>query len=300
MIVKTSLDPQFVSQLQSLELKAKCIVEGFLSGLHKSPYHGFSVEFTEYRPYIPGEGIRYLDWKQYAKSDRLVIREYEENTNLKACLLLDTSASMAYASGNNISKFQYAVLLAASLSYLLLHQRDATGLFCRDSEGRRQFVHPRSSRGQLFRILGLLQKAGVWGKEPLAPDIHRVAERMGRKGLVVILSDLMEDPEPLLTGVKHLRYLGHEVIVFYVLDPSENAFDFAQNVLFEDMETSDHLQLNPLRIAAEYREKLLEHSGLLSREFLKQKVDFEPVVTSQPFDKALKAFLQKRSQIHYA
>ncbi len=294
-----ALDPHFVSRLNSLDLQAKMIVEGYFAGLHKSPYHGFSVEFSEYRPYLPGESVRHLDWKKFAKSDRYVVREFEDDTNLKAHLLLDASGSMGFTSGRHPSKLRYGVLLASALAYLLLHQRDAIGASLLGPI-RKTLIPPRTTRGQLQRVLALFHNAKAGAGEPAGSALSALADKLGRKGLVVILSDFLEDLEAFLRGFRHLRYLGQDVIVFHLLDPLEDRFDLRSPSTFQDLETTQRIAFDPLRVRKEYLSALKSHREALESECRKIRVDLNTVTTDSPFDKALTAFLQKRSGLRYA
>jgi len=211
------LDPQTVSQLGSMELIARLVVEGFIAGLHRSPFHGFSVEFSEYRPYGPGESTARIDWKAYARSDRHYVKLYEEETNLRATILLDGSRSMDFSGApGRVSKHRYAKLLAAGLSWLLVHQQDAVGLMTFDEKIRR-LLPARSVRGHLYDILLTLEQSEPGGLTDLGEILHRAAERVKRRGLVILISDLLDEPERVLAGLKHFRHRGHEVPVFHVL-----------------------------------------------------------------------------------
>lgn len=287
------LKPELVTRLRSLDLQARFVVEGYLAGLHKSPYHGFSTEFSEYRPYISGESIRHLDWKKYAKSDRFVVRQYEDNTNLKACLFLDSSASMAFGSNPSFNKFEYGRLLAASLSYLLIHQRDAVGLAFMQGETR-QFLAPKATSSHLLQLLLLLQHSKPQGKADLAGLAHGLGDKMGRRGLMVIISDLLEPVDTLLNAVKRLCYSGHEVIVFHLQDPLEMKFDFNQAFLFEDMETMDQLLLDPRKIQKAYKREYQNRCSVLRKGFLEQRAEYFSVDITDSFERALTAFIQKR------
>ncbi len=293
------LDPHFVSRLKSLDLKAKTIVEGYFAGLHRSPYHGFSVEFSQYRPYIPGEPVRHLDWKKFAKSDRYVVREFEDDTNLKAHLLLDVSGSMGFASADGISKLHYGVMLGAALAYLLVRQRDAVGA---SLLGPRQkvLIPPRTTKSHLLRVLALLQNAEAQADEPAGTALSALADKLGKKGLVVILSDFLEDLDAFLTGLRHLRYQEHDVIVFHLLDPLESRFDLASPSTFHDLETGERIAFDPARVRKEYLRTMAAHSETLQSECRKMRVDLCPITTDSSFDKALTAFLQKRASLRYA
>jgi len=230
------LTPELVGRLGRLDLVARLVVEGFLTGQHRSPYHGFSAEFAEYRQYIAGESVANIDWRVYAKSDRHYLKVFTEETNLRATLLVDCSASMDFkGDARRPSKKQYASYLAAALSYLLLRQNDAVGLVTFD-ESPLAMVPARSMRRQLFQLLKILDDLPVGRATDVGEVLHRVAERIKRRGLVVLFSDLMDNPEHIMAGLKHFRHRGHEVLVFQILDPVEISLDFAGEVEFEALE----------------------------------------------------------------
>ncbi|MDF1544028.1 MAG: DUF58 domain-containing protein [bacterium] len=290
------LDPEIVSKLKGMEMRARMVVEGFITGLHKSPYHGFSVEFAEHRQYMPGDNIRDIDWKVYAKSDRFYIKQYEEETNLKAHLLLDCSKSMAYQSGDRISKFDYAGLLSGALSYMLFRQRDAVGLVSFD-EKIRSYVPPRSKQGHLHVLLQEIARQSPSEATDISTALHEMAERIKRRGLVIMLSDLLDDAEKIISGLKHFRYNGHEVIVFHILDPRERDFAFPREALFKDMETGEELTTLPYQIKKEYAAQVREFSDKIATACRQTNVDYHLIDTSTPFDKALLAFLSKRERL---
>ena len=294
----TLLAPEAVSRLGRLDLIARAVVEGFLVGLHRSPYHGFSVEFAEYRQYIPGEPTTNLDWRVYAKTDKHYLKVFAEETNLRATLLVDCSASMSYGSGSGApTKAEYARMLAASLSYLLLRQNDAVGLVLFD-EKPLAAVPERTVRRQLFRLLKELDRMPVGAGTDLGPVLHRVAERIPRRGLVVLFSDLMDDPAAILSGLKHFRHRGHEVLVFQILDPREVDLGFARETEFVDLEDpSRRLRLEPAHVRAAYRERFAGWRDELRRACRRQRVDLVELTTDQPFDQALLAYLNKRRRL---
>ncbi|OQX89000.1 DUF58 domain-containing protein [candidate division KSB1 bacterium 4484_87] len=290
------LNPEVVSRLKNMQLRARLIVEGFISGLHRSPYHGFSVEFSDYRPYMPGDEIRHIDWKAYGKTDRFYIKQFEEETNLKAYILLDISASMAYAS-DKISKLEYASYLAAALSYLMIEQRDAVGLISFD-EKIQHYLAPRSVRSYLTQILSVLENIKSTQKTNIAATLHTMAERINRRGLIILLSDLLDEPEQVLSGLKHFRHRGHEVIVFQILDPREVDFDFKRRALFRDLETGDKMSTQPWHIRAEYQRLMRDFVQHYRRECRNHLIDFVTLNTAQDFNRALLEFLIKRKKLH--
>jgi len=292
------LDPGIVSRLGSLDLKARLVVEGFISGLHKSPFHGFSVEFVEHRPYMPGDPLRNVDWKVYAKSDRFYVKQYEDETNLRAYLLLDHSASMGFRSKDAaVSKFEYAQTLAAALSYLLLGQQDAVGLLPFAGEVG-SFVPPRGSRSHLEALLREIDRVRPAGKTALGPTLHSLAERARRRGLVVLFSDLMADPTEVLGGIRHFRHRRHEVIVFHLLDPAEWSFDFKDASTFVDVETGEEVSLEPWQFHTTYRKAVRSWSERYQRECGEQQVDYVRLTTDTPYDVALLRYLEKRRRLY--
>lgn len=289
------LSPQFLSKLSRMEMKARLVVEGFLIGLHRSPYHGFSVEFAEHRQYMPGDPIRDIDWKVYAKTDRYYIKEYEEETNLKAYILLDASASMGYNS-NGVSKLEYGSYLAAALGYLMLKQKDAVGLAIFD-EGMRSYLPPRSARSHLHDLLKDLVRVKPSRTTQVSSTFHQMAERIKRKGLVVIISDLFSEPEDILMGLKHFRYKKNEVIVFHILDPMEKSFAYQREAIFVDMETKEEVLTQPWQIRGEYQREIRDLVQLYKNHCGESRIEYVSMDTSVPLDYALFAYLQKRKRL---
>lgn len=289
------LQPEVISKLSNLELKARLVVEGFIIGLHRSPYHGFSVEFAEHRQYMAGDPIRNIDWKIFAKSDRYYVKEFEEETNLKAYILLDASASMGYTS-SKISKLEYSRYLAASLTYLMLKQRDSVGLLVFD-EGIRRYIPPKAARSHLNIILKELDSAEASEKTDVGGAFHELAERIKRRGLIIVISDLFDEPDRLLVGLKHFRHKKHEVIVFHVLDPYEKDFSYSREAKFIDMETGEEILTNPWQVRGSYKERLGNFITDFRRECRESMIDYFPIDTSVSFDKALFAYLGKRSKL---
>ena len=291
------LSPDIVSKLKGMELKARMVVEGFIAGMHKSPYHGFSVEFAEHRQYMPGDSIRDIDWKVYAKSDRFYIKQYEEETNLKAYILLDCSASMGYSSDpSQHNKFDYALTLAASLSYMMIKQRDAVGLVS-FADKINQYIPPRSAGGHLHQLLQLFANLKTASTTDLALPLHEMAERIKRRGLVIIISDLFDEPQRIISGIKHFRHRNHEVILFQILDPREKDFGFSGEAVFEDMETGEKITTLPWQIRKDYMKQFDKTVSLIGSECRQARVDYHILDSSTPFDKALYAFLAKRERL---
>ena len=291
------LDPVVVSRLGSMELKARLIVEGFISGMHRSPYHGFSVEFAEYRQYMQGDNIKNLDWKVFGKTDRYYLKVYEEETNLGATILVDKSGSMGFSSQDGgLDKLTYANLLAASLSYLLIRQQDAVSV-CLFDDQIRELTPRRSVRKHLFYLLAALDKAKPGARTRISPTLHSIAERVKRRGLVVLISDLMDDADEVLMGLKHFRHRKHEVLVFHVLDPRELDLDYHDEVEFRDMETDKRIRVEPAFIKKEYSERVREWIRRLNRGCKEHQIDYNQLTTTTPFDQALTAFLNKRDRM---
>jgi len=295
--IQKYLQPEVVSTIKNLELIAKFIVEGFLVGLHKSPYHGFSVEFSEHRQYMPGDNIRDIDWKVYGRTNRFYIKQYEEETNLKAYLILDISGSMGYAS-KKISKIQYATYLAAALSYLLIKQRDAVGLATFSNKIYR-FLPPKSTSGYLQFILKELNEIKLGRQSTnVSETLHELAEKIKRRGLIILLTEfLYEDPEKILQGLKHFRHYDHEILVFNILDPQDKFFDFKQDVTFVDMETGEKVKTQPFFLRERYRRHIDDFYNNLQKECLNFQIDFQNIITDEPFDKALIRYMLKRKKM---
>jgi uncharacterized protein (DUF58 family) len=293
---KNLLDPSFISKLNSLELKARLVVEGFMVGLHKSPYHGFSVEFSEHRAYMQGDNLKDVDWKVFGKTEKYFIKQYEEETNLRSYLFLDTSNSMVYSSGNNISKLDYSLTLAAALSYMIIHQQDAVSLTLY-SEKINKFLPPKSSRAYLQEILKQLANATASDKTNTAGSLNETAEKIKRRGLVVIISDFFDDINSVLKALKHFRYKNNEVIVFQILDPIEKSFSFGKDAIFKDLETGEELTTQPYQIQKAYREAMGEFVNKIKSECLNSNIDYNLIETSDPYDKALLRYLQKREKL---
>jgi len=291
------LDPAIVARLAHLDVRARLVVEGFIAGMHRSPFHGFSVEFAEHRPYMPGDPLKNLDWKVLAKSDRYLIKQYTEETNLRAHLLVDLSGSMGFMSKRaSLSKLEYARSLAAALAYLMIHQQDAVGAMLFADRPLR-YVPPRSVRSHLDVVLKTLAEGEPAGRTKLGPALHELAERIKRRGLVVLLSDLLDSPADVLSGLQHFRHRNHEVIVFHILDPDEIDFPFTDASTFVDMESGAQLTTEPWEIAARYRERLEAWRNRYSRACREHLVDYVPLDTRTPFDRALLAYLEKRATL---
>jgi uncharacterized protein (DUF58 family) len=289
------LQPDVVSRLAGMDLVARLVVEGFITGLHRSPYHGFSAEFSEYRPYQSGEAIKNIDWRIWGRTDRFYVKQFQEETNLKSYLLLDASASMNYSSGK-ISKLQYAIYLASALSYLMLLQRDAVGLVTFD-EKIRTYLPPRSVSSYLHVLLHEMGELVTKGETDISGIFNVLAERINRRGLILIFSDLLDDQDSVLTSLKHFRHQKHEVIVFHILDPMEKHLNFGSDALFVDMESGESLHADPRQLGENYRHSVDHFIDRYKRESRANKIDYVPICTDQPFDGALFSYLTRRKTI---
>lgn len=294
---KNYLDPVIISKLNSLEIKAKLVVEGFMVGLHKSPYHGFSVEFSQHRPYIQGDNFKDVDWKVYGKTEKFFIKQYEEETNLKCHVLLDVSRSMEFSSEKNISKIEYSKTLAAALSYLMLKQQDAVGLALY-SDKIHQYYTPKVSKIYFQQMLKSLAEIVPTNKTNTSTCLNEVAEKINKRGLVIIISDFFDDINSILTSLKHFRYKNNEVIVFQILDPVEKNFAFDRDSIFKDLETEEEMTTQPHQIQKAYIEAMQEFTGKIKSECLNSKIEYNLITTDTPFDKALFSYIQKRSKLH--
>jgi uncharacterized protein (DUF58 family) len=291
-----SFDPTALARYGGLALVARTLVEGYLTGVHKSPYKGYSVEFAEHRQYYPGDEIRHLDWRVLAKTDRFYIKEYEEETNLKAYLLVDASGSMAYR-GKGRGKFEYAQHVAACLAYLMLHQLDAVGLVTHDTRVR-QLLPPRANAKHLLHVLQALEHTAPGGETALAPIWHELAvHHIKRRGMVVILSDCFDDLDHLTLALRHFRHRKHEVILFHVLAPEEIEFPFRRLTQFQDLEVPpDRLLVDPARLRREYLERFGTFCQQLRDRARGMGVDYHLLRTDEPVDRALGIYLSRRQR----
>ena len=289
------LTPDIISRLNNLSLKARFVVEGFIVGLHKSPYHGFSVEFSEHRAYGAGDEIRHVDWKLWGKTDRFFIKQFEEETNLKSYLLVDQSLSMTYKS-KNMTKLEYTQILAASLGYLMLKQQDAVGLTLFDDRIRVN-IPARSKRSHLNIILSQMQNIIAGPETTIAPVLHKTAEAIKKRGLIILISDLFDDPDKVLSGLQHFRYKGHEVIVFHVLDPQELTLDFTQRTRFRDMESGEEIVTDPWHIQLDYQKSMEQFCDYIKSNCRQKNIDYVQLSTDLPLDMALSEYLIKRKRI---
>ncbi len=286
------IDPVSLMRIKSMELRAKVIVEGFWKGIHRSPYHGFSVEFTEYRQYTFGDDPRYIDWRLYARSDRFYIKKFEDETNLRCHLLIDHSRSMAYGSGG-YTKSQYAGTLAATLAYFLFTQGDAVGLTTFDDQLREYFA-PRNRPGYLRRLMLALEASPEGSATDLGPPLRHVAGMLTRRSLIVLISDLLTSIDRLEPDLGYLCAGGHDVVVFHVLDPAELNFDFDSPALFQDIETGRNMYINPSDAQTNYKHMLNKHLAKAKSICQNLGIDYHLFPTDLPLDLALLDFLQDR------
>jgi len=289
------LDPETISKIENLSLVARLVVEGFVIGLHRSPYHGFSVEFAEHRPYMPGDEVKHIDWKLYGKTDRFYVKQFEEETNLKAYLILDASNSMDFGSGE-VSKLQYGSYLGAALTYLMLQQQDAVGLTIFD-RGIRSIVPPSSRPSYLNIILGQMQDLETRRDTDIATTLHELADRVKRRGLVILISDLLDDPDHVINGLKHFRHKKHEVLVFHVLDHQELSLEYDRQVELTDLESGERMTTEPRLIRESYREEMERFVEYYRQQCLSNHIDYIQLTTDQPFNLALSEYLTKRQRL---
>ncbi len=288
------LNPQTLASLEGLDLQARMIVEGYVAGMHPSPFHGFSVEFAEHREYVPGDDIRHVDWKVWSKTDKLYLKQYEEETNLLLYLLLDTSESMSYASGQNVSKLKYAQFIAASLAYMVLQQQDSVGLAIFDDMVRRH-LKPAGQPTHLKELLHVMDTTPAREKSDLGIVFHDLAERFKKRGVVVILSDLFDDVPRIMAGLKHLRHRRHEVIVFHILDPAELEFPFRQTTLFKGMEGLPEILTEPYALRRAYQAEISAYLAEIKKGCQMINIDYVPLRTDQELDTALSSYIASRA-----
>jgi uncharacterized protein (DUF58 family) len=289
------LDPKALTRVMNLPLLARGVVEGFISGLHRSPFHGSSVEFSEYRKYVLGDDLKHVDWKAYGKTEKLYVKLFEEETNLRANILLDTSASMDYAS-SGMRKADYGAFLAAALAYMMCRQQDTVGLSTFDHRIRTR-LPPGAGARHLRDVLTVLEKAKVGDRTGISKPLHDLAEMVKRRGLIVLISDLFDDPGEVMRGLLHFRHKKHEVIVFHLLDPDETEFPFRGLTTFKDLESGQRMEVLPEAIRGEYRKVFDEYLQTFRRGCAEARIDYVPADTSTPFEELLAAFLSKRAKL---
>ncbi|MCA8988278.1 MAG: DUF58 domain-containing protein [Planctomycetaceae bacterium] len=287
------LKPEVIRNVARLDLRARFIVEGFLSGLHASPFHGFSVEFSEHRRYSHGDDPKDLDWLVYAKTDRYFIKKYQAETNITGYLLLDLSESMGYTFRQQLSKFEYSVSLAAALAYMMIRQQDPVGLVTFD-RNLQTILKARSRRSQLANILAVLAKAKPTGETDVAAALKRFAPMVRHKSLLMVFSDLLVDPEPVLQALRMIRYAGHDIILFHVLDEAEVSFPFTGSVLLRDPETAEEMKLDASGMRQDYLDAVAALRDQYKSEAALAGIDYVPLDTSMRFDTALIEYLSQR------
>ena len=286
------LRPEVAARLDNLSLRARLVVEGFIAGHHRSPYHGYSVEFAEHRAYGSGDEIRHIDWKLFGKTDRYYIKRFEEETNLKCYLLLDQSKSMIFASVST-TKLDYAQTLAAALAYLMLKQQDAVGLALFDSE-LRNYLPPRGKPSHMKALMAAMSAIVPGPETRMSPMLHQLAEGIRKRGLIVLISDLLDDPDEVMMGLKHFRHRKHEVIVFHVLDPQELEFSYSSRTRFNDLETGDSITTEPWHIQEIYQQAVNKFVAGYRTLCRQHNIDYVLLRTDQPMDRALSEYLLKR------
>lgn len=289
------LDPEALARIGSMELVAREVVEGFVSGRHRSPYHGFSVEYADHRSYTPGDELRALDWKLLARTDKYFIKLYEEETNLRGYILLDCSRSMSFRSGT-LDKVGYGSYLAAALAYLMIRQNDAVGLAVFDKQIRR-YIPPRSTPVHFRRILDQLNEQASGEDTNIGAILHELAERIKRRGLIILISDLIDDVAGIVSGLQHFRHRHHEVIVFHVMDDAELTFPYDRLSRFKDIEGSARIVANPNSLRARYLARINEFIEKLRAECHERRISYNLANTKEPYDNFLAAYLDKRSRL---
>ena len=295
--VQRFLDPKVLSRISNLQLIAKTVVTGFVMGLHRSPQTGVSIDFTEYRPYSPGDDPRGVDWNVYARSDRHYLKKYRGETNTEVYLVVDASASMGYRSHNGhptgLSKFEYASYLAASLAHFVIAQRDSAGLILFDTEIR-ESIPSRSRRGQLLRILHALDRTRPGKGTDLASSLHNVRQFLHRRSIVILISDFYETPDKVMHAIRELQFGGNDLILFHLLDPAELKFSLQSPALLEDSETGESMEIIPEAVAKQYQRLLEDHITALGQESRSSRMDYQLLDTSRPLDYALFTYLSAR------
>ncbi|MEE2641032.1 MAG: DUF58 domain-containing protein [Planctomycetota bacterium] len=293
MTVDKYLKPEAINQIKRLDLRAQFVVRGFMQGLHSSPYQGFSVEFSEHRKYTHGDDPADIDWQVFARTDKYYVKKFEAETTITGYLMLDLSESMGYTRRQPMNKFDYSICLAASLAYLMISQQDPVGMITFDTRIR-ESVPPQSKRSQLGNIISLLSRAQPTGETDVAHSIHQLSAMIRQKGLVMIFSDLLVDPDPVMESLHHLRHGGHDVILFHVLDEAEVHFPFNGMCYFENPETSDRVKVDAHGFRKDYLAEITRFREQYQVGCQRAGVDYVPLDTSMPFDKALLEYLLKR------
>ena len=293
---KKYLNPSLISKIENLSLRAKLVVEGFIIGMHKSPYHGFSVEFSEHRPYGFGDEIKYIDWKLWGKTDRFYIKQFEEETNLKCHIILDKSSSMNFGS-KNITKFEYSKLISAAMSYLMIKQQDAVGLTTFDQRIN-TIIKPKSKVNHLNLLLKTLHNSNTGGETNISNLLHGLAESINKKGLIILISDLLDDEKKVMESLRHFRYRGHEIIVFHIVYSIEKNLDYNEIINFIDLENNYNIVADSRLVKDKYNKAFRDFSDFYKKECLRDKIDYNLISTSDTLDKTLLQYLIRRSQIN--
>lgn len=289
------MDPAIIARLGATPLLARLVVEGFINGLHKSPFHGFSVEFADHRQYVPGDDLKYIDWALFGRTDHYYIKRFEEETNLRCYLLLDRSASMGFGTGQ-ITKWDYACFLSTCLAYLMLKQQDAAGLsLFGDRPG--MMIPPRCRSVHLRQMMKLMIDHPPAGKTHITDSLRAIVRNLKRRGLVVIVSDLIDDQEATLKAIRLIRSHAHDVIVFHIQDAAELDFNFDGATLFQDMETGQELEIDPAVVREHYLKQLAQQNDFYRKGLTEMGIDYQPISTRQPYDLALGAYLKRRTRI---
>jgi len=290
------LDPSVLARFGLTPMVAKLVVEGFISGLHRSPFHGFSVEFADHREYVPGDDLKYLDWMLYARTDHYYIKRYEEETNVRCHILLDRSASMAFGT-EGLTKWDYSCFLTTCLAHLMIKQQDAVGL-AMIGDGPGVMAPARSRQSHLRQLMAIMMQNPPEGGTDLATSLQAIARNLKRRSLVVIVSDLIDDPDETLKSIRMLSAQKHDVVVFHVSDPSELEFNFEGSTLFIDIETGEELEVDPEAVRETYRERMEDLTDNFRKRLTEVGIDYHPIDTRQPYDHALWAYLQMRARVN--
>ncbi len=288
------LDPTVLAGLDNLELRARIAVEGFVSGLHKSPHRGFSVEFNDYRNYYPGDDMRHVDWKLYARSEKFYVKQYEDETNVRCMIVLDASASMAYSSAS-MTKLDYGVTLASALAYFIMQQRDAVGLVTYD-EALKDYIPPKCRQPHLMRILRALAQTKASNKTNAVKPLMDLAASLNKKSMVILITDMLDDEDKVIATLQNLRAMGNDVIAFHLMDDAELNFPFNEASEFIDMESDESYITSPAAIRSAYLENLNEYLTFCKKQCQRSGVDYCLMNTSQPLDAALSAYMAKRAK----
>jgi uncharacterized protein (DUF58 family) len=287
------LKPEVIRTIKRLDLRAQFIVKGYLQGLHASPFHGFSVEFSEHRKYTPGDDPQDIDWLVYAKTDKYYVKKFEAETNITGYLVMDLSRSMGYTLRQQLTKFDYAICLAAALCYLMIHQQDPVGLITFDHKIR-QSLPPRSKRTQLGNVLSLLANLRPAGETDIAKSLVQIAAMLRHRSLVMLFTDLLADPEPIVAALRRLRHGGHDVILFHILDEAEVRFPFDGMIEFEEPESNEKLRIDASSFRPDYLAEIQEFCDAYRRQCVHSGIDYVQLDTSMQFDRALTEYLASR------